>query len=154
MFLHRVLPYILRFEWGVMVKRCSFVVLFSLLTGCELGASERPADFSISVGVETVTVLDAEPNAPLTLYDADGTKLVTIIADTNGQAHFAYIPPDYQVLDPSNFEGITLADGTVLRPEDGYWIQDDSSPNLNWSGTFDVLSINDIPPKRFIRCNI
>lgn len=121
-----------------------------VLAGCEgLVAPERPADFSISVGVETVTVLDAEPGAPLTLYNADGTQMVTIIADEQGQAHFAYIPPEYQVLDPSNFEGITLADGTVLRPDEGYWIQDDSSEKGNWSGTFNVLAVDDIPPQPF-----
>ena len=38
-----------------------------------------------------------------------------------------------------------MADGNVLIPGDGYYIQDDTSENLAWSGTFSVLDVNDIP---------
>ena len=67
---------------------------------------ERPANFNISAGVESVTVLDATPNAPLTLYNENDERLVTIVADEWGQAHFAYLPFEYETVDPNNFETI------------------------------------------------
>ena len=108
-------------------------------------AVERPADFTISAGVESVTVLDAEPYAPLTLYNAADDKLLTIIADEWGQAHFAYLPFSYQLVDPQNFETISLENGSVLRPGAGYYIQNDDSESVDWSGRFTVLAVDDIP---------
>jgi uncharacterized protein len=125
------------------------------LTACSeddaarLAEKERAADFSVSAGVESVTVLDAEPSTPMTLYNADDTPLVTLISDHLGQAHFAYIPAEHMVLDPSNFEGVSLADGNVLKAASGYYIQDDSSERPNWSGTFSVLSVYDVADESF-----
>lgn len=125
---------------------CLLVAVLSFL-GCQ--APVRPADFEIRVGVETVTVLDAEPGAALTLYDASDTPLVTLVTDDLGQAHFAYVPTDYRVLDPSNLEGQSLNDGTVVLPGAGYFIQDDSTEPPAWSGTFTVLGLDDVPPDSF-----
>jgi uncharacterized protein len=118
--------------------------------GCSKEEAVDPQpDFDISVGVESVTVLNAEPSAPLTLYDASGVALVTMIADERGQAHFAYVPADHVVLDPSNFEGLSLADGTVLQAGEGYTIQDDSASPLTTSGSFAVLAVDDTPDLSF-----
>jgi predicted acyl esterase len=118
--------------------------------GCAAEDSlESPPDFNISVGVESVTVLDAEPGAPLTLYDASGTPLVTLMADDLGQAHFAYVPAEHVVLDPSNFEGLSLADGSVLLPGDGYTIQIDTMSPPDSSGTFSVLAVDEVPDPFF-----
>ena len=106
---------------------------------------ERPADFDVSPGVETVTVLNAEPFAPLTLYNADDEPLVTLISDDDGTAHFAYIGGEHVTLDPNNFENFSMADGNVLVPGDGYYIQDDTSVEMLWSGTFRILDVNDVP---------
>jgi predicted acyl esterase len=125
----------------------TFLGLLLACTGCQ--EPPRPADFWISPGVESVTVLDAEPSAPLTLYDEEGTPLVTLIADGLGQAHFAYVPAEYRVLDPSNLDGQSLTDGTVVLPGAGYVIQDDTTDPPNWSGTFSVLALDDVPAANF-----
>lgn len=128
-------------------------LVLSMMTGvfgCSNKDIEEPQpDFHISAGVESVTVLDAEPSAPLTLYDSSGTALVTMIADELGQAHFAYIPGEYMVLDPGNFEGLSMADGQVLAPGSGYSIQDDSVSPVTTSGDFKVLAVDDIPNSAF-----
>jgi len=132
------------------LNRPLFVIFLALLlasAGCQ--APPRPADFQISAGVESVTVLDAEPGAPLTLYDAGGTALVTLVADDLGQAHFAYVPAEYRVLDPSDLEGQSLTEGTVVLPGEGYVIQDDTTTPPNWSGAFSVLAVDDVPDDSF-----
>ena len=127
----------------------SLVWKLIILTGCNGNktdqATERASDFNVSPGVETVTVLDADPLIPLTLYNSEDEPLVTLITDENGTAHFAYIGAEHETLDPNNFENFSMADGTVLQPGSGYYIQDNTSANVNWSGTFSVLDINDIP---------
>ena len=109
----------------------------------------RPPDFTVSAGVESATVLDADPFAPLTLYNSDGDAMVTLIADELGQAHFAYIGGEHVVLDPNNFEGFSMADGTVLAAGEGYFIQDDSVDPPDWSGAFSVLAVDDVPEESF-----
>lgn len=107
--------------------------------------TERPADFTVSPGVETVTVLNASPLTPLTLYNSNDEALVTLVSDDKGTAHFAYVGAEHEVLDPNNFENFSMADGTVIEPGDGYYIQDDGSDDLLWSGSFSVLDVNDVP---------
>jgi len=110
---------------------------------------ERPADFTVRPGVETVTVFDAQPGAPLTLYSPTGDPLVTQLADEWGQTHFAYVPYEHLTLDPNDFDGVSLENGTVLMPGDGYVIQDDTSDLPNWSGTFSIMAVDDLPSKTF-----
>ena len=73
------------------------------------------------------------PIPPLTLYNSDDEPLVTLISDDDGTAHFAYIGGEHVTLDPNNFENSSMADGNVLIPGDGYYIQDDTSDDLHWS---------------------
>ena len=49
----------------------------TILQGDKESPTERPSDFTVSPGVETVTVLDAEPLTPMTLYNADDEPMVT-----------------------------------------------------------------------------
>jgi len=109
------------------------------------GEPERPADFTVRPGVEVVTVLDARPGAPLTLYDADGTALLTLLADSQGLAHFSYIPLEHLTLDTEGGLSIPINEGEVLDPGDGYTIVDESTDPPEWSGTFSVLAVDDVP---------
>lgn len=113
------------------------------IMGC--ASEDRPADFLVSAGVESVTVFDGDPGAPLTLYDAAGTALVTIITDELGITHFSYIPDTHVVMDPSDLAGLSLANGITLPPGDNYIIQDDTTFPPKWSGPFTVLAIDDVP---------
>lgn len=126
------------------------MVIFVLLACNEeptkdIGESERAADFLVRPGVESVSVLNASPNTPLTLYDNLDNALVTLISDEFGQAHFSYIPAEHEILDPNNFEVVSLENGSVLESGDGFYIQDDTRQERPWSGTFRVLGLNDIP---------
>lgn len=125
------------------------LLTLGLILGCDSNdkqhSVERPADFDVSPGVETVTVLNASPFTPLTLYNAEDEPLVTLISDDDGTAHFAYIGAEHVTLDPNNFENFSMADGNVLIPGDGYYIQDDTNSTQPWSGTFRVLDVNDVP---------
>ena len=132
------------------------IVLLILACQSEKAAEvvDRPADFNVRPGIESVSVLDAPPSVPLTLYNAQGERLVTLISDTQGQAHFAYIPDEHQVLNPANFELVSLENGRVLQAGEGYYIQDDSSSQELWSGRFGVMALEDIPDQDFYDAQI
>ena len=106
----------------------------------------EPAAFTVHPGVETITVVNAPAGAHLTLYGADGERLVTMVADAFGQCHFAYLPATYQVLDFSEtIDSEVIASGGVVPPGDGYVIrQDEENPPLA-SPEFRVLRVDDLP---------
>ena len=107
---------IVQFIYKKKKGRGMLFALFACIQQTSKEQFERESDFSIQVGVESVTVLDAFPNRPLTLYAQNQEPLLTLITDEYGQAHFAYIPDEHQILDPNNFEGVSLENGTVLQP--------------------------------------
>jgi hypothetical protein len=119
----------------------------TLVFGCEAppGAEEWPPDFTVRPGVEVVTVLDARPRAPLALRDAQGNALLTLLADSEGLAHFSHVPAEHVTLDTEGGLLVTLAEGSVLEPGDGYAIYDETSDPPEWSGTFSVLAVDDLP---------
>ena len=128
-------------RWGFALGLC-----LGLLACEEPDKPTRPADFTVRTGVESVTVLDAPPNIPLTLYNPENKPLVTMMTDELGQAHFAYVPEEHIVLDPSNFEEVSLANGKVLAPGENYYIQDDTTTPPLWSATFAVRDVHDVAP--------
>ena len=74
----------------------------SLLAACgPADPTDAPpeVDFAYRPGVEIVTVTEAEPGQHVTLVDPDGVDVVTMIADEEGQAHFAYLPDEHAVID-------------------------------------------------------
>lgn len=123
------------------------VVLGAAALACNDGASgagpdrlERlrrgteSAPWVVTPGVEQVTVTGADPGRPLTLYDPDGRRRLTLLADELGQAHFAYLPARHLVaqsgpgLDIGDLGDLT--DGGVVEPG-RYLLRDDSaSPAL------------------------
>ena len=56
-----------------------------------------PATFRVNPGVRQVTVTGAAAKQALTLVDAAGERLITLIADTQGNATFANIPDEHVV---------------------------------------------------------
>lgn len=106
------------------------------------------SNYDFRPGVEAVTVLNASPGAHLTLLDPAGTALVTMVADSLGQAHFAYIPETYGVLEAEGSAGLSLANAEVLEPGDGYLIRDDSAEPPTYTQRFRVLAIDDIPDEQ------
>ncbi len=105
--------------------------------GC---SSEGDATFTVRPGVELVTVTGAKAGQALTLLDADDAPLLTLLADDQGQAHFAYIPTEPMTL----VSGVdfTVTDGTTLKPGEDYLIRDESGAT---SERFSVLRVEDVP---------
>src|SRR5688500_9106167 len=70
------------------------------------GAAPRPeqgnAPWQVRPGVEQVTITGAQPHEPLTLWSHPNhrpkRKLLTLLADEHGQAHFAYLPASHLTL--------------------------------------------------------
>ncbi|MBU6282055.1 hypothetical protein KGQ64_07415, partial [bacterium] len=88
-------------------SRSTTTNLLSLLLLAACGDSSpslpqgSPARFTVNPGVQLVTVTGAEPKQPLTLVDGSGRRRITVVADTLGQAVFAYLPAEHAVVDPS-----------------------------------------------------
>jgi predicted acyl esterase len=124
-----------------MPVRGSYLAL--LVIGPLVACTEAPPDFTVRPGVEIATVLDAQPGDALTLYSPEKERLLTIIADDLGQAHFAYVPDEHIVLDSSEHTRFPIVDGRVLRPGDDYYIQNDEVDPVEWSGRFTVLAVDE-----------
>jgi predicted acyl esterase len=99
----------------------------SLLRGTE------EAPWEVRPGVEQITVTGAEPGQPLTLYGSGRRKLLTLLADEHGQAHFAYVPPRHTTL-PSgpdlDFSELDVVGGSVVEPGRYVIIDETAEPRL------------------------
>ncbi|CAN5762060.1 hypothetical protein BH24ACT4_BH24ACT4_02640 [soil metagenome] len=102
------------------------------------------AAFEVSPGVEIATVTGAEPCHDLTLVDAEDAKLLTLVSDDMGQAHFAYVPDEYLTYDTGAGDTLTAGAGQQLRPGT-YTIRDESAEPVAVSEEFEVTTRDDIP---------
>ncbi|MCB1259569.1 MAG: hypothetical protein KDB33_04115, partial [Acidimicrobiales bacterium] len=81
-------------------------------------------DFTVTPGVQLVTVTDAEPGARLTLVGEAGDDLLTLSADERGQVVFAYVPAEHMTLETGGGVPPTV-NGEALQPGT-YSLRDDS----------------------------
>lgn len=106
------------------------------------------APWEVRAGVEQVTVTGAEPGQALTLYGRGGRKLLTLLADEEGQAQFAYLPKRHATvasgpdIDYSVFGD--LSEGGVVTPGTYVVRANDTDPKLA-SGRIRVLGRDDVP---------
>ncbi|MEM6990203.1 MAG: CocE/NonD family hydrolase [Myxococcota bacterium] len=124
------------------------LALLPAATGCSEESMLPPpvaAQFEVRSGVETATVVGAEPGVPLTLYGPEGERLVTIVTDDFGQAHFAYVPEEHVVIESGEGTRIPIIEGGTVAPASGYVIRDDSADPVEETEPFDVLGIPDTP---------
>ncbi|MCA9526587.1 MAG: CocE/NonD family hydrolase, partial [Myxococcales bacterium] len=91
------------------------------------------------------TVTGVEAGALVTLYNQAGDRLVSMKADAEGQAHFAYIPAEYTVLESGLGADIPVLGGTTLKAGDGYVIKDETASPVVESAPFRVLDVADVP---------
>lgn len=105
------------------------------------------AGFDVAPGVEIATVTGAEPGHELTLVDGDDQKLLSLVTDDEGQAHFAYVPDEYQSYD-SDSGTLPTAEGEQLRPGT-YTVWDESAEPVAVSEPFEVLARDDVPDASF-----
>ena len=110
------------------------------------GADEAP--WAVRAGVEQITVTGAEPGEPLTLYGRRGHRLLTLRADDEGQAHFAYLPAEYrEVQSGPDLDWADLGDPAaagVVEPG-RYVIRDDEASPTLAAGVVTVPGRDDVP---------
>ncbi|HEY8546202.1 MAG TPA: CocE/NonD family hydrolase [Acidimicrobiales bacterium] len=116
------------------------------------GDDAGPAPWLVRPGVEQVTVTGAEPHQPLTLWshprNRPKQRLLTLLADEHGQAHFSYLPAEHMTLqsgpdlDLGDIEGVERG-GVVTAGR--YVIRDDSQRPALSTAVFEVLGRDDVP---------
>jgi predicted acyl esterase len=123
------------------------VALAAAVAACGDGSNGGgvPATFTVSPGVRQVTVTGAAPKQALTLVDATGRRLITLIADTGGNATFANIPDEYLVYETGTGAAPPTGSGETLRPGEGYVIRDESQSPMPTSAPFRVLARDEQP---------
>lgn len=96
----------------------------------------------VSAGVETITVTGAAPGAALRVERADGSPVVTVVADDAGNAHVAWAPAGHEVVATLDDMIRVVAQGRALAPGD-HTVVDGSSGERH---RVRVLAVDDIPP--------
>lgn len=126
---------------------CASLLAF-VAAGCgdaSNGGDTVAASFDVHPGVQQVTVTGAEPKQALTLVDAGGRRLITLIADLGGNATFANIPAEHIVHETGTGAEPLSGRGETLRPGDGYIIRDESKSPMPTSAPFRVLARDEHP---------
>jgi predicted acyl esterase len=116
--------------------------------GNEFCTATVPGTFQARAGVEQLTVTGAAAKTPLTLYDATGRKVVTLVTDAWGQASFAYVPNEYAVFETGPEIGIPTVDGITLK-RGTYLIRNESADPVETSTGVRVLGMSDVPDVSF-----
>ncbi|HMJ74450.1 MAG TPA: CocE/NonD family hydrolase, partial [Iamia sp.] len=111
-------------------------------------AETTAAEFEVTPGVEIATVTGAEPGHDLTLVNGDDEKLLTLVSDDEGQAHFAYVPDEYLSYETGEGGTLPTAAGQQLRPGT-YTVRDESASPVAVTEPFDVLARDDVPEESF-----
>lgn len=99
----------------------------------------------ISGGVETLTITGAAPGTRLEVRRADGTPVVTLVADAAGNAHLAFVPEHPIVVDSPKALSAMVAGGRPLEPGD-YTVHPDDGGE---PGTVHVMAVDDVPDPSF-----
>ncbi|MEZ5320774.1 MAG: CocE/NonD family hydrolase [Microthrixaceae bacterium] len=93
-------------------------------------------------GVETLTITGADPGRHLRVVGADGSDVVTVVADDSGNAHIAFVPPEHRVMRSIDDWVDALGNGHVLLPG-RYTVVDDETDEPVDSVT--VLAVDEHP---------
>jgi predicted acyl esterase len=99
----------------------------------------------ISGGVETLTVTGAIPGTRLEVRRADGSQVVTLVADEHGNAHLAFVPEQPIVVDSPKALSAMVAGGQPLTPGE-YTIHPDDGSGPR---SVRVLALDDVPDPSF-----
>jgi predicted acyl esterase len=107
------------------------------------------AEWEVQPGVEQVTVTGAEPGEPLTLVDSEGLRRLTLEADDEGQANFAYLPAEHLTTRADDGAGDEhVRGGTVVEPGE-YRVVDETTDPLTATDEFVVAERDDHPDPSF-----
>ena len=95
------------------------------------GTAEAPWD--VRIGVEQITVTGATPGEPLTLYGPRARERLTLLADADGQAHFAYLPPEPATVQSGpglDMGALDAVHGTTVEPGRYALVDESATPRL------------------------
>jgi uncharacterized protein len=113
----------------------------------QLRRGTEPAPWDVRTGVEQITVTGATPGEPLTLYGPRRRKLLTMLADDQGQAHFAYLPPEHATVQSGpglDFGELDTVGGATVQPGRYVVIDESTEPRLA-TGVLTVPGRDDHP---------
>lgn len=96
----------------------------------------------LTPGVETLTITDARPDAPLRLEDERGRPVLTVTADHDGNAHIAYVPSRHRTVATLDDLTAVVAEGLTLAPG-SYAVIDEATGDRH--GPVRVLAVDDHP---------
>ncbi len=86
-------------------------------TAAELGPKKDEATgLTIAGGVESLTVTGADMSEELALENENGDVILTLLADEEGQAHFAYIPDEPLTQQTGGDGQLPTVEGATLAP--------------------------------------
>jgi uncharacterized protein len=112
----------------------------------------EPAPWEVRAGVEAITVTGAEPEQPLTLYGRRGRRLITLLADAEGQAQFSYLPARHATVQSGaelDYADLgDLSEGGVVEAGT-YVVRDDSVEPHPATSRIHVLGRDDTPDAAF-----
>jgi predicted acyl esterase len=111
----------------------------------EAGVATTGAAFTVTPGVEQLTVTGARPKAPITLVGSDDRKIVTLLADDRGQVVFSYVPDDYVTAETGTGKGLPSTKGQTLEPG-VYSLRDESTQPVQATSPVTVPGRDDHPP--------
>lgn len=104
------------------------------------GTEDAPWD--VRVGVEQITITDARPGQPLTLYGPRARERLTLLADDAGQAHVAYLPPEPATVQSGptlDMGALDAVHGTTVEPGRYAVVDESATPRL----ATEVLTVPD-----------
>ncbi len=107
-----------------------------------------PATWDIQPGVGVLHLTGAEPGQPITLYDDEDRRLLTVKTDEFGQASYPLIPAEHVTVQAGPKTQIASTEGGLLKPGT-YTLRDDTASPVIASKPFDVLDVEDVAEPTF-----
>lgn len=135
---------------AVAVAVAATVMLAAACTGTEGATADADfaaAPWEVQPGVSVLTVTGAEPSEPLTLYDDEGTELLTVKADKFGQANFPFIPAEPMTVQAGPRTQVA-GKGGLLEPGD-YTLRDNSANPPIATKPFRIRDVGDVEEDSF-----
>jgi predicted acyl esterase len=105
------------------------------------------ATFTVTAGVEQMTVRGATPRAPLTIARADTLeRIITLYTDSLGQLVVQYVPANYLVFDSVTQGVLPTADGGTLPPGN-YRVVSEGVPGQPFAGPVKASGVVHVPTR-------
>jgi uncharacterized protein len=125
-------------------RTLAVIGLIAVLAAACSAAETAPPSFEVRPGVEQVSVTGVTSGDEITLVDEQGHKLLTLLADEAGQAHFAYVPSEHLTVQSGTPVPMPEGGGTILQPGT-YTVWNETTDPPQRTEPFEVKALDDIP---------